>query len=98
MDNRVLPIGSVIELEDNNKYIITGYNHLSKKGLAYTCAGYPTFYLIDMIPLKRLKEFKEKYGFYNTDNFVKNDMNYKVIFEGYKNEKYYELVRIMEEE
>ena len=98
MNNKVLPIGSIIELEDNNKYIIIGYNGLSQKNLFYVCAGYPSYYLTDLIPPKRVNEFKEKYGFYNLDNYVDNNMEYKVLFEGYKGQKYYELLRIMEEE
>ena len=58
MINKILPIGSIIELEDNNKYIIIGYNTFSRKNFSYVCAGYPTCSLIDMIPTKKINEFK----------------------------------------
>ena len=98
MNSKILPIGSVIELEDRNKYIIIGYETLSLKNLAYICAGYPAYYLTDMIPQNKVNEFKEKYGFYNTDINVSINKEYKVIFEGFKNKKYYDLVKIIEED
>lgn len=55
------------------------------------CAGYPTYYLIDLIPISKQKEFKEKYGFYTEDCELPMDKDYKVIYEGYKNEKFYEI-------
>ena len=61
MDRDLLPIGSVIELPDNIKLVIIGYEEVTKEKITYICGGYPSYLMTDFIPFKRLKEYKEKY-------------------------------------
>lgn len=89
MNNKILPIGSVIEFE-GNKLIIIQYEDDS-----YVCAGYPTYYLMDLIPSNKVKEYKSKYNNYDTDNNVRFDADYKVICEGYRNGAFEEFVKNM---
>ena len=83
MNNNILPIGSVIEFE-GHKLIIINYEY-NNDHLEYLCAGYPTFWLIDLIPSNKIQEYKSKYNNYNTDNSVRVDADFKIICEGYKN-------------
>lgn len=53
MKNSILPIGSVI-LKNDKKYIIFDYDFKAK---SYVCAGYPSYFLIDLIPPKKVKEY-----------------------------------------
>ena len=96
MSKELLPIGSVIEVDDGKKLIIIEYEKRPSK-LFYLCAGYPTYFLIDLIPFSKVKEFKERYKFYNIDTFLAIDAKYKVIHEGYRNEKFYKFQNIIKE-
>lgn len=90
MNKSLLPIGSLIELEDGKRLIIIAYERNEQSKISYLCGGYPTYYLTDLIPFSKVKEFKEKYKFYNIDTYLDIDGKYKIIHEGYKNEKFYE--------
>lgn len=93
MDRDLLPIGSVIELPDNIKLVIIGYEEVTKEKITYICGGYPSYLMIDFIPFKKLKEYKEKYNDYNTDCSINHDAEYRVVFMGYKNDQFYEVQR-----
>ena len=41
-------------------------------------------------PFSKVKEFKQKYKFYNTDTYLDFDSDYKIIYEGYKNNNFNE--------
>ena len=51
MKNSILPIGSVI-LKNDKKYIIFDYDFKAK---SYVCAGYPSYFLIDLILFRHLR-------------------------------------------
>lgn len=87
MNNKILPIGSVIEYQGNKLIIVQYQDDL------YVCAGYPTYYLTDLIPSNKVKEYKAKYNNYNTDCYVKFNDDYKVICEGYKNSEFEDWAR-----
>lgn len=90
MNRDLLPIGSVIELDDGRRLIIINYEVRGRYGLMYLCGGYPTLCLSDLIPPSNVDEFKDKYKFYNTDTYLEFNDNFKIVFEGYKNDKFYE--------
>lgn len=46
---------------------------------------------MDFIPHSNVKEFKQKYTFYNIDTYLDFDSDYKIIYEGYKNNDFNEL-------
>lgn len=97
MDRDLLPIGSVIELPDNIKLVIIGYEDVTKEKITYICGGYPSYLMTDFIPFKRLKEYKEKYQSYNTERNIDHNSEYKIIHEGYKNQKFYDIINRMKE-
>ena len=91
MDKILLPIGSLIELSDGRRLIIIGYEKNNEFKMSYLCGGYPSYFLTDFIPYSNVNEFKEKYRFYNIDTYLDFNSDYKIIHEGYKNDKFYEL-------
>lgn len=88
MNKDILPIGSVIEINNGRKLIIVGYNFDNGSKLSYLCGSYPTFYLMDFIPFSKMNEFKEQYNNDANDLFIDVDSDYEIIFLGYKNNKY----------
>ena len=90
--DKLLPIGTVIELHDGIKLVVIGYENLEKENITYICGGYPTYLVTDIIPLKKFKEYKEKYKSYNTETTIAHNSEYKVVHEGYKNQKFYEII------
>ena len=48
--------------------------------------------MMDIIPFKKIKEYKEKYKHFNTERTIKHNDYYKVIHKGYKNQKYYDMM------
>lgn len=97
MNRQLLPIGTVIETVDKVKLVIIGYEEVTKERIIYICGGYPSYYMTDFIPIKKLKEYKEKYNDYNTDCSINHDAEYRVVFMGYKNEQFYEVQRNIDE-
>ena len=93
MNSQLLPIGSVIELSNKNKYVVLGYEEDNNGNLKYMTCQYPSFVITDLIPLNKQKEFSQKYKI-NLSNELAIDINseYKVLHEGYKNNKYYEML------
>ena len=91
MNNELLPIGTLIELNDGKKLVIVSYVENAKHKNSYLCGGYPSYFLIDLIPLSKKNEFIKKYKHYNIDNYLKLDSNYKIVHPGYKNNEFYEL-------
>lgn len=89
MNNNLLPIGSLIESKNGIKLIVIGYERNNEK-IFYLCAGYPSYYLMDFIPYSNVKEFKEKYKIYNEDTYLDINSDYKIIYEGYKNNSFNE--------
>ena len=89
MKNSILPIGSVI-LKSNKKYIIFGYDFKNK---SYVCAGYPSYFLIDLIPPKKVKGYKAKYNNYNSDDFIKFDDTFELVWMGYRDASFEEQIR-----
>lgn len=55
MSKELLPIGSVIELDDGKKLIIICYEQVAKNKFSYLWAGYPSYFLTDLIPLSKKK-------------------------------------------
>lgn len=90
MDKFLLPIGTVIELNNNEKLIIIGYEIFYSEKLSYLAAGYPTYYIEDLIPSSKIKEFEDKYNFHNVDQILPLDTEYKIIHMGYKDANYEE--------
>lgn len=89
MKNSILPIGSVI-LKNDKKYIIFDYDFKAK---SYVCAGYPSYFLIDLIPPKKVKEYKSKYNNYNSDDFIKFDDIFELVWMGYRNTDFEEQIK-----
>ena len=90
MNKELLPIGSLIELSDGRRLTIISYAENNEYKFCYLCGGYPSYYLMDFIPFSKVKEFKQKYKFYNTDTYLDFDSDYKIIYEGYKNNNFNE--------
>lgn len=90
MKGDLLPIGTLIEVEDGIKLIIISYEFNEK--ISYLCAGYPSYYLTDFIPNKHVDEFKNKYKHYNVDRFVDINSEFNIIHMGYKNDEFYKFV------
>ena len=61
MNNELLPIGTLIELNDGKKLVIVSYVENAKHKISYLCGGYPSYFLIDLIPLSKKNEFIKKY-------------------------------------
>lgn len=91
MNKELLPIGSLIELSDGRRLTIIGYEENDEYKMSYLCGGYPSYYLMDFIPYSNVKEFKQKYKFYDIDTYLDFDSDYKIIYEGYKNNNFNEL-------
>ncbi|MDY5873314.1 MAG: hypothetical protein SPK36_00750 [Bacilli bacterium] len=89
MENSILPIGSAI-LKNDKKYIIFDYDFKAK---SYACAGYPSYFLIDLIPPKKVKEYKSKYNNYNSDDFIKFDAVFELVWMGYRNTAFEEQIK-----
>lgn len=83
----ILPIGTLIELEDGKKLIILGYKK-ENNIISYICGQYPVNYLIDLVPEKKVKEFIDKYKYFNTDCIIPIESKYNVIQMGYKDETF----------
>ena len=58
--------------------------------LSYFCGAYPSYSLLDLIPNGNIKEFRNKYDCNGNDMYLKFNANFKVVFEGSKNDKFYE--------
>ena len=84
MNYELLPIGTVIETEEEIKYIISGY---TDEG--YFCSKYPMLNLEDLIPPEELMN-KYNYKCF-TDNNIKYNTKFKIIHMGYKNNDFEEL-------
>lgn len=91
MNRELLPIGTLIELSDGKKLIIISYEENAKHKISYLCGGYPSYFLIDLIPSSKKNEFIKKYKHYNTDTYLELDSDYKIVHIGYKNNEFYEL-------
>ena len=50
-----------------------------------------------MWSFKRLKEYKEKYQSYTIERNIDHNIEYKIIHEGYKNQKFYDIINRMKE-
>lgn len=92
MNSDILPIGTAIELPEGIKLIIVGYEEFANENTIYICGEYPSYLMMDIIPFKKIKEYKEKYKHFNTERTIKHNDYYKVIHEGYKNQKYYDMM------
>ena len=88
MTREILPLGTVLEIA-NKKYIITDYD-LSHKN--YICYGYPCD-VMDLVPLKKVKEYQEKYDNYNINRVVAFNDEYKIIYIGYKSTEFLNLFK-----
>lgn len=88
MKKDLLPIGSLIELNDGRKLIIISYEKTKDNKLTYLCGGYPSYFLMDLIPATKINEFKQKYKFYNIDDNIEVGIDFKVIHTGYKDKDF----------
>ena len=89
MDRQILPIGTVLEIKNGIKVVIIGYELEGK--LKYSCGSYPSFLIMDLIPLKKFKTYREKYGPLENETTIDYDSEFRIVHLGYQNQKFYEM-------